>query len=85
MVLTKPSSFFIISNPTNLLLSQHVRLTHVNVLGTTTGTNPGNEWGEGEETGAELQSGNKASKGVLGGGTMTEPYTRVVTLCHPCC
>lgn len=50
-------------------LSEHVRLTHVNVLGSTTGTNPVNEWGEGEDTGAELQSGKKVFNGVSGRGT----------------
>lgn len=63
------SYFQIISRPVNLPLSEHVRLTHVNVLGSTTGINPVNEWGDGEDTGANLQSGNKVFHGVLGRGT----------------
>lgn len=61
MVLTKPSYFQIKSRPVNLPLSEHVRLTHVNVLGSTTGTNPANEWGDGEA--------KRVFNGVLGRGT----------------
>jgi len=43
-----------------------------------------NQWGEEDDIGAELQSGNKASSGVLGRGTMTESNTHFMTLCQPC-
>lgn len=56
VVLTKPPYFQIISSPVNLPLSEHVRLTRVNVVESTTGTHPVNEWGDGEDTGAKLQS-----------------------------
>lgn len=69
VVLTKPSYLYIISRPVNLPLSEHVRLTHVNLLGSTTGTNLVNEWGEGEDTGAELQSAKKVFNGVSERGT----------------
>lgn len=51
------------------LAFEHVRLIPVNVVGSTTGTHPVNEWGDGEGTSAKLQSGNKVFNGVLGRGT----------------
>lgn len=69
VVLTKPSYFQIISRPVNLPLSEHVRLTHVNVLGSTTGTNPASEWGDGEDTGTKLHQEKRVFNGVLGRGT----------------
>lgn len=81
MVFTKLPSFLITSSPTYLILTQPGRLAHTNVFSSTTGPNPGNEWEEGEDAGAELQLKNKASSGVLGRSKKTETYAHFVPLC----
>lgn len=53
----------------------------MNFLGSTMGTNPVDEWEEGKDSSEELQSGNKASNGILRRGTMMESYTHFVKLC----